>query len=33
MFNGTNYVFWKGRIRTYIQYLGVDALDAMEEEY
>lgn len=33
MFNGTNYVFWKVRMNTYIQSLGVDVCDTMEEEY
>jgi len=33
MFNGKNYVFWKVRMKTYIQSLGFDVWDAAEEEY
>lgn len=33
MFNGTNYVFWKVRMKTYIQSLRVDVWDVVEEEY
>lgn len=33
MFNGTNYVFWKVRVKTYIQSLGANVRDVAEEEY
>ena len=33
MFNGTNYVFWKVRMKTYIQSLGAYVWDDVEEEY
>jgi len=33
MSNGTNYLFWKARIKTYIQSLGVDAWELVEEYY
>jgi len=33
MFNVTNYLFWKVMIKNYIQSLGIDVWDAMEEEY
>lgn len=33
MFNGIHYVIWKVRMKTYIQSLGADVCDAMEEEY
>lgn len=33
MFNGMNYVLWKVGMSTYIQSLGVNVCDAMEEEY
>ena len=32
MFNGTNYLFWKVRMNTYIQSLGDDVWDVVEEE-
>lgn len=31
MFNGINYVFWKVRMKTYIQSLRVDVWDVVEE--
>ena len=33
MFNGTNYVFWKVGMKSYIQSLGAYACDGVEEEY
>jgi len=30
MFNGTNFMFWKVRIMTYIQSLGADVWDVVE---
>ena len=33
MSNGTNYVFWKVNMKTYIQSIGANVWDVMEEEY
>jgi hypothetical protein len=33
LFNGTNFVFWKVRIRTYIMALGADVWDVVETGY
>jgi len=33
MSNGTNYVFWKVRMKTYIHSLGAYVWDVVEEEY
>jgi len=33
MFNGKNYVFWKVRMKAYIQFLGDYVWDVVEEEY
>jgi len=33
MFNGKNYVFWKVRMKAYVESLGVDLWDVVEEEY
>ena len=33
MFNGTNYVFWKVRIKIHIQTLGANVWDVVEETY
>jgi hypothetical protein len=33
MFNGTNFGFWKVRVRTYIMDLGVDVWDVVETSY
>jgi len=32
IFNGIDYVFWKVRMKTYIQSLGVDVWDVVEED-
>jgi hypothetical protein len=33
MFDGTNFSFWKVRMRTYIMDLGVDVWDVVETGY
>jgi hypothetical protein len=33
VFNGTNFSFWKVRMRTYIMELGVDVWDVVEIGY
>ena len=33
MFNGTNFSFWKARIRTYIMDLGSNVRDVIETGY
>jgi hypothetical protein len=33
LFNGTNFSFWKVRMRTYIMYLGVDVWDVADTGY
>jgi hypothetical protein len=33
LFNGTNFTFWKVRMRTYIMALGVDVWDVVETGY
>jgi hypothetical protein len=33
MFNGTNFVFWQVRMRTYIMALGADVWDVVETAY
>jgi len=33
MFNGTNYVFWKVRMKTYSQSVGANVWDVVEEAY
>lgn len=33
MFNGMNCVFWKVRMKSYIQSLGADVWDIVKEEY
>ena len=33
MFDGTNFAFWKVRMRTYIMALGVDVWDVVEIGY
>jgi hypothetical protein len=33
MFNGTNFSFWKVRMRTYIMALGADVWDVVETGY
>jgi hypothetical protein len=33
LFNGTNFAFWKVRMRTYIMALGVDAWDVVDTSY
>lgn len=33
IFNGTNDVFWKVKMKTYIQSLRVDVWDVVEEQY
>ena len=33
LFNGTNFSFWKVRMRTYIMALGVDVWDVVETGY
>jgi hypothetical protein len=33
MFNGTNFAFWKVRMRTYIMALGADVWDVVETGY
>ena len=33
MFNGTNFGFWKVRMRTYIMALGADVSDVVETGY
>jgi hypothetical protein len=33
LFNGTNFDFWKVRMRTYIMALGVDVWDVVETGY
>jgi hypothetical protein len=33
LFNGTNFAFWKVRMRTYIMSLGVDVWDVVDTSY
>jgi hypothetical protein len=33
LFNGTNFAFWKVRMRTYIMALGADVWDVVETSY
>jgi hypothetical protein len=33
LFNGTNFAFWKVRMRTYIMVLGADVWDVVETGY
>ena len=33
LFNGTNFAFWKVRMRTYIMALGADVWDVVETGY
>jgi hypothetical protein len=33
LFNGTNFVFWKVRMRTYIMALGADVWDVVDTGY
>jgi hypothetical protein len=33
LFNGTNFAFWKFRMRTYIMALGADVWDVVETSY
>jgi hypothetical protein len=33
LFNGTNFTFWKVRMRTYIMALGADVWDVVETGY
>jgi hypothetical protein len=33
LFNGTNFTFWKVRMRTYIMALGADVWDVVDTSY